>query len=70
MASAMVIVKTYEKARSKKDSCVESCRHPWRQPNPSLAYSSNPVQYLYINRYVTINKLVLSYLLLRLLPQW
>ncbi len=35
----------------------------------SLAYSSNPVHYLQINRYVTVNKLVLSYLLSRLLPQ-
>jgi hypothetical protein len=36
----------------------------------SLAYPSHPVQYLYINRYVTVNKLVLSYLLLRLLLQY
>ncbi len=36
----------------------------------SPAYSSNPVQYLYINRYVTANKLVLSYLLLRFLPPY
>ncbi len=36
----------------------------------SLAYSSNPVQYLYISCYVTANKPVLSYLLLRLLPQF
>jgi hypothetical protein len=38
----------------------------------SRVYSSNPVQYLYIscNCYVTANKPVLSYLLLRLLPQW
>jgi hypothetical protein len=32
-------------------------------------YPSNPVQSLYISCYVTVNKLVLSYLLLRLLPQ-
>ncbi len=36
----------------------------------SLVYSSQPVQYLYINQLLSINKLVLSYLLLRLLPQW
>jgi hypothetical protein len=36
----------------------------------STVYSSNPVQYLYINRYVTVNKLVLSYLLLCLLPHY
>jgi hypothetical protein len=35
----------------------------------SPAYSSKPVQYLYISRYVIANKLVLSYLLLRLLLQ-
>jgi hypothetical protein len=35
----------------------------------SLAYPSNPVQYLYINCYVTANKPVLSYLLLHLLTQ-
>jgi hypothetical protein len=35
----------------------------------SSAYSSQPVHYLYINRYVTVNK-VLSYLLLSLLPQY
>jgi hypothetical protein len=35
----------------------------------SPAYSSNPVQYLYISRYVIANKLVLLCLLLRLLPQ-
>ncbi len=33
----------------------------------SPAYSSNPVQHLYISCYVIANKLVLSYLLLRLL---
>jgi hypothetical protein len=36
----------------------------------SLMYSNNPVLHLYINCYVTVNKPVLSYLLLRLLPQW
>ncbi len=35
----------------------------------SPVYSSNPLQYLYISRYVISNKLVLSYLLLRLLQQ-
>ncbi len=35
----------------------------------SPVYSSNPVQYLYISFYVIANKPVLSYLLLRLLPQ-
>jgi hypothetical protein len=34
----------------------------------SWVYSNNPVQYLYISCYVTVNKPVLSYLLLRLLP--
>ncbi len=32
-------------------------------------YSSNPVQFLCISCYVTVNKPVLSYLLLRPLPQ-
>ncbi len=36
----------------------------------SWVYSSNPVQFLYISCYVTANKLVLSYLLLRFLPQY
>jgi hypothetical protein len=35
----------------------------------SSAYSSQPVQYLYISCYVTVNNPVLSYLLSRLLPQ-
>jgi hypothetical protein len=35
----------------------------------SWVYPSIPVQSLYISCYVTVNKLVLSYLLLRLLPQ-
>ncbi len=35
----------------------------------SPAYSSQPVQYLYINQLLFINKPVLSYPLLRLLPQ-
>jgi hypothetical protein len=34
----------------------------------SWVYSSNPVLHLYISCYVTVNKLVLSYLLLCLLP--
>jgi hypothetical protein len=36
----------------------------------SRVYPSISVQYLYISCYVTANKLVLLYLLLRLLPQW
>jgi hypothetical protein len=36
----------------------------------SWVYSSNPVLHLYISCYVTLNKPVLSYLLLRLLPQY
>jgi hypothetical protein len=40
-----------------------------RDGQTSLAYSSQPVQYLYINQLLSVNKLVLSYLLLRLLPQ-
>jgi hypothetical protein len=36
----------------------------------SLAYSSQSVQCLYINHLLSVNKLVLSYLLLRLLPRW
>jgi hypothetical protein len=36
----------------------------------SLVYSSQSVQCLYINHLLSVNKLVLSYLLLRLLPQW
>ncbi len=35
----------------------------------SLVYSSNPVLHLFISCYVTVNKPVLSYLLLCLLPQ-
>ncbi len=35
----------------------------------SPAYSSQPVQCLYINRLLSVNKSVLSYLLFRLLPQ-
>jgi hypothetical protein len=35
----------------------------------SLAYSGQPVQYLYINRLLSVNKPVLSCLLLRFLPQ-
>jgi hypothetical protein len=34
----------------------------------SWVYSSNPVLHLYISCYITVNKPVLSYLLLRLLP--
>ncbi len=49
-------------------SPVESLLHSW-DSQTSPAYSSNPVQYLFINCYVTANKLVLSYLLLRLLLQ-
>ncbi len=36
----------------------------------SQVYSNNPVLHLYISCYVTVNKPVLSYLLLCLLPQW
>ncbi len=36
----------------------------------SRAYPFNPVQYLDVSCYVTANKQVLSYLLLRLLPQF
>jgi hypothetical protein len=36
----------------------------------SLAYSSQPVKCLYINQLLFVNKPVLSYLLLRLLPQF
>jgi hypothetical protein len=35
----------------------------------SWVYSSNPVLHLYISCYLTVNKPVLSYLLLCLLPQ-
>jgi hypothetical protein len=37
---------------------------------PVGEYSTTLVQYLYISCYVTVNKPVLLYLLLRLLPQW
>jgi hypothetical protein len=37
---------------------------------PVGVYSTTLVQYLYISCYVTVNKLVLSYLSLCLLPQW
>jgi hypothetical protein len=40
-----------------------------RDGQTSPAYSSQPVQCLYINRLLPVNKSVLSYLLLRLLPQ-
>jgi hypothetical protein len=36
----------------------------------SRVYSNNPVLLLYISCYVTVNKPVLSYLSLCLLPQW
>ncbi len=36
----------------------------------SRVYFNNSVLHLYVNFYVTVNKPVLSYLLLRLLPQW
>ncbi len=36
----------------------------------SWAYPINPAQYMYISCYVTVNKLVLSYLSLRLLPHY
>jgi hypothetical protein len=36
----------------------------------SWVYSNNPVLHLYISCYVTVNKPVLSYLSLRLLPQF
>jgi hypothetical protein len=36
----------------------------------SPAYSSQSVQCLYTNHLLSFNKLVLSYLLLHLLPQW
>jgi hypothetical protein len=36
----------------------------------SPAYSSQSIQCLYINHLISVNKLVLSYLLLRLLPQY
>jgi hypothetical protein len=41
-----------------------------RYSQTSRVYSNNPVLHLYISCYVTVNKPVLSYLLLRLLPQW
>jgi hypothetical protein len=50
------------------ESPVESCLHPWRR-STSPAYSSQSVQCLYITHLLSVNKLVLSYLLLRLLPQ-
>ncbi len=36
----------------------------------SRVYSNNPVLHLYLSCYVTVSKPVLSYLSLRLLPQW
>jgi hypothetical protein len=50
-------------------SPVESCLRPWRRSNHP-AYSSQSVQCLYINHLLSVNKLVLSYLLLCLLPQF
>jgi hypothetical protein len=49
-------------------SSVESCLHPWRRSNKSSILSQS-VQCLYINYLLSVNKLVLSYLLLRLHPQ-
>jgi hypothetical protein len=49
---------------------VETCLHPWLTVKPvgcTLASLYSPCTY--ISCYVTINKLLLSYLLLRLLPQ-
>jgi hypothetical protein len=50
-------------------SPLESCLCPC-DGQTSPEYPSNPVQYLYISCFVTANKPVLLYLLLRLLPQW
>jgi hypothetical protein len=50
-----------------------SCGHlptPLVEGQTSRVYSSNPVQYLSISCYVTVNKQGLQYLSLRLLPQW
>jgi hypothetical protein len=50
---------------------VESCRHLWWLSNQSgVLHPPYNVQYLYISCYLFSNKLVLWYLLLRLLPQW
>jgi hypothetical protein len=49
-------------------SPVESCLHPLVDGQTSWVYPINPAQYLYIRCCVTVNKLVLSYLLLCLLP--
>jgi hypothetical protein len=55
------------KARA-RGSPVESCLCPG-DGQTSLAYSSQSVQCLYINHLLSVNKLLLSYLLLCLLPQ-
>ncbi len=49
------------------------CGHPGYTPGDgqtSRVYSKNPVLHLYTSCYVTVNKPVLSYLLLHFLPQW
>jgi hypothetical protein len=48
---------------------VDTCLHPWRRSD-RLGVPSNHILHLCIRCYVTVNKPVLSYLLLRLLPQW
>ncbi len=48
---------------------VKALPTPLVDGQTSWVYPINPVQYLYISCYVTANKPVLSYLLLRLLPQ-
>jgi hypothetical protein len=47
---------------------VDTCLHPWRRSDQSGVLQKNPVLHLYISCYVTVSKLVLSYLSLRLLP--
>ncbi len=51
----------------------EPCGHlptPLFDSQTSRVYSNNPVQYLYLSCYVTVNKPVLSCLSLRFLPQY
>jgi hypothetical protein len=55
-------------ARARGEPCVELATS-LLTVKPVGVYSTTLVQYLYISRYVTVNKPVLSYLLLCLLPQ-
>ncbi len=63
---------SWRKRGSANELQCKACGHlptPLVDGQTSRVYSNNAVQYLYISCCVTVNKPVLSYLLLRLLPQ-